>query len=66
MTAGPWVVIWRDVDKTIERRTVGKDTDGAVYEERTTLTNPDTVEARLAAVEAKVETVEAAVEAAKQ
>jgi hypothetical protein len=55
MSAGPWVVIWHDTDKIIERRTIGKDADGAVYEERTTWTNPDAVEVRLAAVEAAVE-----------
>jgi len=54
-----WQVIYRDVDKVIERRQTGKGPDGAIFEERTTWTNPDTVDARLTALEAKVDTVEA-------
>lgn len=66
MSTGPWTVIFRDVDKTIEQRTIGKGPDGALYEERTTWTGASTVEARLSALEAKVDTVEATVEAAAE
>lgn len=54
-----WTVVYRDTDKTIERRpTTAKDSDGLpVAEERTTYTNQQAPEARLAAVEAAVEAV---------
>jgi hypothetical protein len=38
-----WTVIWADTDKTVERRQVGTGDEGAIYEQRTTWTNPDAV-----------------------
>jgi hypothetical protein len=38
-----WDVIWHDTDKTVEQRQIGTNDDGAVYEQRTTWTNPDAV-----------------------
>lgn len=54
-----WQIVYRDTDKVIERRpTTRKDADGLpVFEERTTYTNQQAPEARLAAVEAAVEAV---------
>jgi hypothetical protein len=36
-----WDVIWIDTDKRIDQRQVGSNADGAVYEQRTTWTNPE-------------------------
>lgn len=51
-----WVMVYRDTDKTIERRrTSAKDADGLpIYEERTTYINAAAPEARLEAVELAV------------
>jgi hypothetical protein len=38
-----WKVIWHDTDKTVEQRQIGTNDDGAVFEQRTTWTNPDAV-----------------------
>lgn len=57
---GPWAVVYRDTDKFIEKRPIGRNAEGVIFEERTTWTNPNAPEYRLTAVEAKVDTVEAA------
>lgn len=52
-----WTIAHRDTDKTIERRQIGTNADGAVFEERTTWHNPDHPEARLDALTQAVDTL---------
>lgn len=54
-----WTVVYRDTDKTIERRPTD-DTDdmgSTVFEERTTWHNPHSTEARLNALTEAVDTL---------
>ena len=54
-----WQLVYRDTDKTIERRpTTRKDADALpVWEERTTYTNAAAPEARLDALEVAVSAI---------
>jgi hypothetical protein len=38
-----WDVIWHDTDKIVEQRQIGSNDAGAVFEQRTTWTNPDAI-----------------------